>query len=92
MHFSRDKTSKETTTKRRRIEFEALSARAHKAGLKLIIDIVPNYIVRENKEKKVRKEWRTLGQMMMKRRLIKDIITFVIFQTVILKYQKHLNL
>jgi 1,4-alpha-glucan branching enzyme len=40
------------TTKRRPIEFEALNAIAHKAGLKVIIDIVPNYIVRENIEKK----------------------------------------
>jgi hypothetical protein len=29
------------------LEFEALIARTHKAGLKLIIDIVPNHIARK---------------------------------------------
>jgi glycosidase len=39
----------------RLVEFEALIARTHKAGLKLIIDIVPNHIARNMKEKQSRR-------------------------------------
>jgi maltooligosyltrehalose synthase len=38
------------------VEFEALIARTHKAGLKLIIDIVPNHIARKYEGKQSRSE------------------------------------
>jgi glycosidase len=39
----------------RLVEFEALIARTHKAGLKLIIDIVPNHIARKYEGKTIQK-------------------------------------
>jgi glycosidase len=39
----------------RLVEFEALIARTHKAGLKLIIDIVPNHIARYEGKKQSRR-------------------------------------
>jgi glycosidase len=45
----------------RLVEFEALIARTHKAGLKLIIDIVPNHIARKYEGKNNPEGGRTLG-------------------------------
>jgi pullulanase/glycogen debranching enzyme len=48
-------------------EFEALIARTHKAGLKLIIDIVPNHIARKYEGKNNLKELEILVLTMIKR-------------------------
>jgi glycosidase len=62
----------------RLVEFEALIARTHKAGLKLIIDIVPNHIARKYEGKKSRrKDFGVNDDVTV---AYKEIITSIIFQ------------
>jgi glycosidase len=68
-------------------EFEALIARTHQAGLKVIIDIVPNHIARKYEGKNNPVGVKDFGANDVTVAYKRDN-NFIIYQILISKYQK----